>query len=149
MDTETAWERAPDHAVRRSDQIGEVGFGHVVRWAHAEPDDQGVLWVDFAIYEQHGLHDVTYDSNGKTIGGTAHYEKPNATSSHDTTPDIDAALPFVHGFVKWDGCTQWWQNGGGHIDHRDDYDRLVDVLKLARKVAAELMPSTDVAQEYE
>lgn len=141
---ETSWKPLDGHAVKRTEQVGDVGFGFLVRWAHAEPtDEQNVLWVDFAIYEQCGLRDVQGSS------GTVHYPKPNASSTRDTTENVDEALPFVHGFVKWDGCTQWWQEGGGHVDHRASFELFMNALALARRVAAELMPATDIAQEYE
>lgn len=60
------------------------------------------------------------------------------------TANIDEAAPLVTGFVKWDGCTQWWQYGGGHVDDAGDFAAFCEALKTARHVAmTELMTGRD------
>lgn len=47
------------------------------------------------------------------------------------TPDIDQAESVLHGFVKWDGCTQWWADCA-HADDPETLDELLGTLRIAR-----------------
>lgn len=129
-----AWRPLDGNIVRRCDMLD----GYAVRWAHADPDEQGVLWVDFAIYEV----------IGQDLAGRHLYRLPDWRGAMDNTTEIDAAGPLIDGFVKWDGCTQWHQSEGAHIDDLGGLRQLFAVIELARRVAAEMMPATDIALEY-
>lgn len=116
----------------REDVLGEEHAGYLVRFAWAtrgeeHEDDResdlsdDVLWVNFAIYE--------YVSNGRE----RIYEVPEAVSWADNTTDPDEAQPLVHGFVKWDGCTQFWCDDLIHVDDREDLERWMAAIAHARR----------------
>lgn len=136
---ETVWQLRDGSKPRRMTHLE----GWCVRWAHGERGvgHGKVLWVDFAIYEDNDLS-----------GETHLYPKPGASSSapQDCTSNIDEARPFVTGFVKFDGCTQWWQSDGGHVDHSDGIEGFAKALLWARKVAiVELLDADeDVRLQY-
>lgn len=116
----------------------DVGEAWTVRWAW-EPEtasvvgDGKVLWVDFALYQ-----------NCAIDGDSVMYEPPDCDNPGEWTIDIDKAAPLVTGFVKWDGCTQWWQNDGGHCDEKPDFDDFCEAMRLARQVGLyELMTGRD------
>ena len=52
------------------------------------------------------------------------------------------AEPLCHGWVKWDGCMQWWDAGSGmHVDSRDDLADLHAALCEARRMSLRAMVS--------
>jgi hypothetical protein len=126
------WER--QHPVKR-EKVGDAG-GFTIRWAH---DDEKPIWCDFAIYPVLGVE----------LGGRVLYETPDAVNPMDApTSDLDAAQPLVTGFVKWDGCTQWWQHDGGHVDDRATFEEFFDALAEARRVALTEMLVGVLDDEY-
>lgn len=66
---------------------------------------------------------------------------------HDgSTADLSQAEVQLEGFVKLDGCTQFWTNRV-HIDERLDLDDFLDAISEARRLCAERL-GRDVADEY-
>jgi hypothetical protein len=52
---------------------------------------------------------------------------------------------FAHGFVKWDGCSNWSFHHGSCMFHSCDRERLSaigDILAMCWDRSAELMPDT-------
>lgn len=55
---------------------------------------------------------------------------------------LDAPLdvaPDVHGFLKWDGCFQWWVNAPGHADSEGELVSWFGAILEARRAAAAVM----------
>jgi len=120
---EKVWEPLSQNAQRRTDMLtlgGDTSPTYAVRWAfEASP----TYSVDFAIYQT--------ISNGKE----PIYQIPDATGWGDSTTDIDHGRPLCHGFVKWDGCTQFWFDDSVHVDSHGDLTDLFAAIEHARKVA--------------
>lgn len=96
-------------------RIGDVGengdaIGNIIVRLFFEPSDR-VLWVNFEAFEVNSQE----FNNGKF--GVEKFERLDSTGSMDDTEDLEEAEPLLHGFVKWDGCTQFdWSSI--HIDHK-------------------------------
>jgi hypothetical protein len=70
-----------------------------------------------------------------------------AMGSGDTTNDVTAAEVFLHGEVKWDGCSNW------HFDEqervmlhgcsRDDLTKIGAIMAACWDWTAELCPKWD------
>jgi len=68
-------------------------------------------------------------------------------SGQPDTFDISKADVYFHGYVKWDGCSNW------HIDAQDgcmihfcgmhNVDQLRDAFKACYKMTEELLPTWD------
>jgi hypothetical protein len=85
-------------------------------------------WVDFEIFEAVGR-----ENDGTLLFGEHFF------------PELEIANPTVHGFVKWDGCTQFWfgdpadSHDGAHVDSKADLDKLFAAIHLARAEAAKIL----------
>lgn len=80
-------------------------------------------WVDFEIFETVGQNE-----DGSFI--YMNHDEPFEAS-------LDRASPVVTGFVKWDGCTQFWFGDEkraevAHVDTKEQLDRLFAAIHLAR-----------------
>jgi hypothetical protein len=99
--------------------------------------------VDFAIY------DISGYAVGETVGvyDVPEYPSVGQVSSMHTTANLEDAEVYLHGEVKWDGCSNW------HFDEQDrvmlhgcskaDIQRFGDVMALCWDWTAELCPSWD------
>jgi len=69
----------------------ELGFTVV-----AEPNE---YHVDYTVYDHDG---VNVEDN------SPRFHRRGATSSPDMVESINDAEIFLHGYVKWDGCSNWY-----------------------------------------
>ena len=97
--------------------------------------------VDFTIYDIEGwLEGETKGQYDRPV-----WHKAGAKASPNPVETIDEAEPYLHGSVKWDGCSDW------HFDEQDrcylhgcskaDVQRFGDVMALCWDLAAEILPS--------
>lgn len=97
--------------------------------------------VDFAIYN---VLSWPKGEDGVPAYGTSYGE--------DETEDIAAAEPYLHGFVKWDGCSNWHfdaQDGCMlHACDKKGVQRFGDVMALCWEWASELCPQTICFDDY-
>lgn len=63
----------------------------------------GSHWVEFKVYTSFEALEPT----------PTQYQRAGATSSPDPVDSIDDAEVYMHGSVKWDGCSNWY------IDEQD------------------------------
>jgi hypothetical protein len=80
---------------------------------------------------------------------TPEWHKKGGATWPDGTDNLDDAEVYFHGFVKWDGCSNW------HIDEQDrvmlhgcsreDLTNLGEVLARCWDMTAELLPNWDGA----
>ncbi len=66
----------------------------------AEPQDMSVYYT-------------IYDHEGKDLEGNFLYHEAGATCNPSPVDNLDEAEPYLHGIVKWDGCSDW------HFDEQD------------------------------
>ena len=89
-----------------------------------------VTSVDFEIYEIVMLA----DNSG------FEYHVKGADSSSEFTPNIEEAQIMINGFIKWDGCMQFYlRDEPLHVDEDIQLDQLLATLKSAREEAKEIM----------
>lgn len=110
---------------------------HIRLWGDEHPQG-GKYWIDFEVY----------DVEGYEIGREAErvFQKKGETSNFPGTTNLDEAEPVAHGFVKWDGCTQF--NMDVHIDHVKHLEGLFNAVLEARRLAAEAMPGKMINDDY-
>lgn len=106
-------------------------FGRIVR-LYWNPDTGGdrrpTNSIDFEIYEPIGLDGPAFDSP------PFYYSTEERQLGKPTTTDLDAAVPDVFGFVKWDGCTQVYFADKGPALHCDDCEGLAGVFAAITRV---------------
>jgi hypothetical protein len=51
---------------------------------------------------------------GENSDGTVYYNKLNYDTSLEIVDEISEAQVYLHGSIKWDGCSDW------HFDEQDD-----------------------------
>lgn len=89
--------------------------------------------VDFKIYDI-----ASYDTGTKV----PMYE----VDINKQTTEIDKALVFAHGFVKWDGCSNWFfdtqEEGMIHGCSRSDIERIGAILAECWDWTVELCPQS-------
>jgi hypothetical protein len=56
-------------------------------------------WTDVTVYQAHMWN---VPSNSPLF-----LKKGTDADDHDCTDDIDAAQPYLTGYIKWDGCSNW------------------------------------------
>lgn len=54
-------------------------------------------WCEFAVYELLWL-----DDDGRPVGN-----KAGSTSSPDPASSLEETQVYLHGSIKWDGCSNW------------------------------------------
>ncbi len=126
------WQPNKDNNKVRVTQLEE----YVLCLAYKDVD---CYFADFAIYEILGTDEegrITYDAAGDGSIGTY---------------NLNEAPPLLHGFVKYDGCTQFWYNDLVHIDSQKQLALLHLSIETARKIAlTELIsPEHVLLKEYE
>jgi 8-oxo-dGTP pyrophosphatase MutT (NUDIX family) len=126
-ESEGAWNPgAPIHETLE----GDVG-AYSIQWAFEKDGEDPPLRVEWALFEVAAGAD---ENHGPL------YKKPGAKGAKDWTDDIGKAQPCVTGFVKWDGCTQWWQNDDPqHVDSRNEFHAFAMAMVKARHRALALM----------
>ena len=84
-----------------------------------------------------------YDIEGWLDDGKPLYHKKDSPSYPDPVETIEEAEMFLHGDVKWDGCSNWYfdeQNIGMlHGCSRQDVTRFGDVLGRCWDIAKGVM----------
>lgn len=122
------------------DEHGLLGsFTLVLYWKPADNGDR-VYWVDFELFEVTGVPHPE--------GKPAEYQRRGADTSPDLVRDLDEAESTAHGFVKWDGCTQF-DVESVHVDSKRELDRLLAAIGEARRRCALAMGRTyDRPKEY-
>ena len=104
------------------------GLGRLVirlRWNDGEVRKEPAI-VDFEVLEVVALVHPHM---------TPHYRREGTDRPMDTTEELDLAQPVVHGFVKFDGCTQAWWDEPMHVDHEDSLNALFEAVRIARREA--------------
>lgn len=101
------------------DVLGDFGFR--LRWSVSD------YWADVEAFEIQGL-----DDDGPAFL-TAGWQ-----NSGDLATDTDAAEKYLHGFVKWDGCTEL-DMGRPHWCGPEGYAKHCALLKYIYHRAFELM----------
>ena len=96
-------------------------------------------WVDYTIYGIEGCQD---NAPCWHKAGSMHYP--------DDVSRLEEAEPYLHGTVKWDGCSNW------HFDEQDrvmlhgcskaQVQRFGDVLAYCWEWTRELLPNFDATQ---
>jgi hypothetical protein len=90
--------------------------------------NHGTINVEWAVWA------VETDQDGR-LYCDAHR---NRRDSKDPQADWRNAQPMTHGYVKWDGCTQWWSDD--QPDHHDGFksmDAWFEAVRWCREVAVE------------
>jgi hypothetical protein len=104
-------------------------FGWALWFAWDNSDESGnILWVNFRII------DVMYVENDKPYYTTDACLQP--------TDDPKEAEIVVHGFIKWDGCCQWWAECA-HTDDVNNLKELCEVIQSVYKEAKEIFTSAN------
>jgi hypothetical protein len=57
---------------------------------------------------------------------------------HERLIDQEKAEVVIHGFIKWDGCCQWWADCA-HTDTKGEMEELCKVLREIYFKADEIM----------
>ena len=110
----------------------ELGFTIV-----AIPDD---YVVRFFVYEVNGWYD-----GGSGDYDAPMYQKKGAANCSDWVDTIEESEPYLHGEVKWDGCSNW------HFDEqercmlhgctREDLENIGKVMAMCWDMTAEICPN--------
>lgn len=111
--------------------------------------------ADFDIYEIEE-HDMTgREGDTTTIWWPRAKPHIDPRKSHiHTTKDIAEARRFAHGFVKWDGCSDWFfdhnmESCSVHGCSRSDLIALGELLARCFDMAAEHLPNWHDAGRYD
>lgn len=92
------------------------------------------------------VHFKVYDICGRTgsADGAFVYHREGAKSSMDWVESLDDAEVYLHGDVKWDGCSDWIfdeQNRSYlHGCSRHDIERFGKVMAACWDMTKELLP---------
>lgn len=96
--------------------------------------------VDFFVFDIIGW-------TGGRLDSTPLWRRHRAESSSDLVEDISHAERYLHGHVKWDGCSDWYFDEQDrvmlHGCSRADLQRLGDVMAACWDWASELCPNFD------
>lgn len=88
--------------------------------------------VDYRVYELLWIND----------DGTHAWQRDGATSGPDPVETLEEAELFLHGFVKWDGCSNWHFDAQDslmlHGCSREDLTRLGEIMARCRDWTREL-----------
>jgi hypothetical protein len=126
---------------------GTDSAGRLVRHSHelrftivAEPHEH---WVDYTLFDIEGWG----EGEVKGIYDKPLWHKAGAPSRPSTVKTLDEAEPYLHGTVKWDGCSNW------HFDEQErtmlhgcrksDVQRFGDAMAMCWEWTADLCPAWD------
>lgn len=128
-------------------------YGHIVRLRWDEDAHTGrVTWVDFEVFAAAGyeekqpsdpvsprqIHAATgsIPPGAKVLFDRVH--DASAAGQPSVTDDLEVAEMCVRGFVKWDGCTQFWtgdpRDPNSGVTHFDDPQALEDWCEMLKQV---------------
>ena len=111
----------PEKRITIEDVLGEWDFrAFRVRWRVLD------YWADLEVYEI------------VSVGDEPLFNKKGWVSSEEQTTDIDEAEPYVTGYIKWDGCTEF-DFGSHHWCGPHFYKLHIDLLTHLYRRAYELM----------
>ena len=115
-------------------------------------DDRDLGFTIVAQKQAFGVDFILYDITGEDCdGGALSWLEYGATSSHETTYDLSKAQPFLHGGVKWDGCSNWHFDEQDrvmiHGCRREDLTRIGEVMARCWDMAAEMLPNSNCKKE--
>jgi len=89
-------------------------------------------WMDWEVHECLGLSQP---------GGTPLFQDNPATPMASNSPVPTEHSCIMNGFIKWDGCTQWWHpNDPWHHDSIDTIPDLRAIVGRIRELAKQHMP---------
>lgn len=97
--------------------------------------------VEYAIYDIEGW------AEGEAAGtyDRPMWHKAGSASSPDPVETLDESEVFLHGWVKWDGCSDWYfdnqEQGYMHGCCRADIQRFGDIVGACWDWAAEICPN--------
>ncbi len=100
--------------------------------------------VDFKVYEVQG-----WGESGEGTGdwSVPTYEATDAKDCGDWVDSVEGATPLMHGYVKWDGCSNWsfpsTEKCMYHACGRPGLTRLGDVMARCWDWTAQLLPTWD------
>jgi hypothetical protein len=60
-----------------------------------------------AVADNYRVDYVIYDIEGEDTEGTVLWHRKGSDSHPDWVETIEEAEPYLHGTVKWDGCSDW------------------------------------------
>lgn len=91
---------------------------------------------------------VVYEIVARDVGtGNRCHPMPDGNSSGNTTTQLSEARVFLHGQVKWDGCSNWHFDEQDHLMlhgcGKEDLTRIGAVLGAMWDWTAELCPNWD------
>lgn len=96
--------------------------------------------VDFTIYDIEGFAVGDAQSEDRPL-----WHKAGSTSHFDVVYSVEEAEPYMHGEVKWDGCSNWYFDEQNrvmlHGCCKADVQRFGDVMALCWDLAAEMCPA--------
>lgn len=99
----------------------------------ANPKDYS---VEFTVYDIVGYSQEDAPLWGKS--GATHF---------DPVDTLEASEPYLHGAVKWDGCSNWYFDEQDrvmlHGCSREDVQRFGDVMALCWDWTKELLPNSN------
>jgi hypothetical protein len=99
-------------------------FTVLLRWDDPDGDHAPwPNWVDFEIVE------------APEVNGERRY-RSRKDGTYSTDPEDSERI--INGFVKWDGCTQWWAECA-HVDDESGQDALLAAVRIARAEAIDAM----------
>lgn len=96
--------------------------------------------VEYAIYDIEGWEE------GETPGKYDQplWHKADSASSPNPVETLEESEVFLHGWVKWDGCSDWYfdnqEQGYMHGCCRKDVQRFGDIMGACWDWTAELCP---------
>jgi hypothetical protein len=93
------------------DVLNSIGF--VIEWRHKDH------WCDLKVFKIEWE-----DSEGRPC-----FWRQGSDHNGDATPEISEAEPYIEGFVKWDGCSEF--DGRVHFcgpEHYRDYFELLQYI---------------------
>lgn len=94
-------------------------------------------WVDFVVHAHFG----------QNPDGTPVFRLKHDGPATEPCDDIESAEVFVHGTVKWDGCSDWHfdeqERGTLHECGRTGLVNIGNVMAICWDWAAELLPNFD------
>jgi len=86
------------------------------------------------------IYDIIMWGNDKPV-----WPRAGQTSSGDYVESLEESEPYLHGFVKWDGCSNWYFDEQDRIMlhgcSREDLQRFGDAMTLCWDWTAELLPT--------
>lgn len=109
--------------------------------------------TDYFIRERHSGYWMDYEAWYAVAWGeakdTKEYTVPAFyTNGRDTkegfTPGATERNRYLHGFIKWDGCCQWWPRDNlFHFDSPKDADRFGKLMRHFYTLGAERIAAWD------